>query len=52
MTGKLICKVFGHRVDRKRVRLKDYDTFVGKCGRCNARMVRTPDGWVADADLD
>lgn len=52
MTGKLLCSLFGHRVDRNRVRIRDYETYVGKCRRCSTRLVRTDGAWVAEDELD
>ncbi|WP_324262676.1 DUF1660 family phage protein [Altererythrobacter sp. H2] len=44
MTDKLMCRVFGHRVNRKRVR-RFGETFVGRCRRCNAKMEKADQTW-------
>lgn len=42
----LICRVFGHKLNRRRVR-RIGGSYLGNCRRCKAHMKRTSDGWVA-----
>jgi hypothetical protein len=40
----LICRVVGHRINRKRVRLNGH-TYSGRCRWCSTPMEKGPDGW-------
>jgi len=44
MLGRLICKIFNHRVLRRRV-WNDGLEFRATCSRCGAQLVRDPSGW-------
>ena len=44
MAQQILCKIFGHRIQRRRVR-KDGDTYVGRCRWCRSRMEKGEDGW-------
>lgn len=48
----LICSVFGHKVNRRRVR-RIGGSYLGNCRRCKAHMKRTSDGWItSDPEQD
>ena len=54
MLLRLVCKVFGHQVNRKRV-WDDSLSFRTNCARCHAPLVREVHGWrefdpVIDSD--
>jgi len=49
---RIICGIFGHRVDRRHVWFDDLD-FRTNCRRCATPMVRTLHGWREfDSDSD
>lgn len=41
----LVCKIFGHKINRRRVR-KVGGAHFGRCRRCEAHLRRTSEGWV------
>lgn len=43
MTG-LMCRIFGHRVERKRVRRLG-NTWVGRCRHCGVEMAKIDGVW-------
>lgn len=48
---KALCMIFGHRVNRKRVRRAGH-SYIGKCRWCETRMERLPEGWDVASDED
>lgn len=44
MLAGLICRIVGHRINRRRVKY-DEMAFRTHCARCDASLVREPDGW-------
>jgi len=52
MFSVLMCKLWGHKINRKRV-WDDGISFRGRCHRCDAAMIRDFDNWrVYDPQMD
>ena len=50
MFKSLICLIFGHKINRRRVHFDGLD-FHTNCNRCNTPMVRMPAGWKVAHDV-
>lgn len=48
---KLMCRIAGHRINRKRVR-RSGQTYIGRCRWCEVHMEKRPEGWVTVAERE